>query len=293
GIATDSAGSGAPANRWSSSRVLKTRLISAVIMIPLVVFGVLYASTTTFQLVLAAILLAGAWEWGRLAGLTAPLTRAVYVAVVGGMLLLSHAAGLQAIAWPVLLVACLWWLCALVWLTRPRACAGSSTACMLVKLLAGLLVCVPAWAVLGLMHGTAEDGPVLVLVLLVMVWLADSGAYFAGRFLGRHKLAPVVSPGKTWEGVFGGLLASVLFAAGTGWLLFAADLPWIVKFMLATLVAMMFSIVGDLFVSLLKRQSGLKDSGNIIPGHGGIFDRIDSLVAAAPLFLAGYRWLEL
>ena len=273
--------------------MLKTRLISAVILIPLVVYGVLYSSTTAFRIILGIILVAGMWEWGRLAGLQSPLTRIVYAAVVAGLLWFCHVAGLDAIAVPVLIIACAWWLGALVWLTRPTLCAGSAPACMLVKLVAGILVSAAAWTVLALMHGSADDGPVLVLILLVMVWLADSGAYFSGRFLGRHKLAPVVSPGKTWEGVIGGLLTSVLFAALVGWLLLDANLPWIAKFMLVTLVAMMFSIVGDLFVSLLKRQSGLKDSGAIIPGHGGIFDRIDSLVAAAPLFLAGYRWLQL
>lgn len=273
--------------------MLRTRLISAVILIPLVVYGVLYTSTTAFSIVLGAILVAGMWEWGRLAGLHTPLTRMLFAAVVAGLLWLCHVAGPQAFAVPVLLIACSWWLCALVWLTRPKLCADSVPLCLIVKLVAGLLVSVPAWTVLVLMHSATDDGPVLVLVLLIMVWLADSGAYFAGRFLGRHKLAPLVSPGKTWEGVFGGLLTSVLFAALVGWLLLDADLPWVTKFMLVTLVAMMFSIVGDLFVSLLKRQSGLKDSGTIIPGHGGIFDRIDSLVAAAPLFLAGYRWLQL
>lgn len=273
--------------------MLRTRLISAAIMIPLVVYGVLYLSTDMFLLILAAILLAGMWEWGRLALLPNTPARIAYLVVIAGLFWLCHAAGLEAIAWPVLLVACVWWLCALIWLTRPRLCAGRSPACTAVKLVAGILVAVPAWLALTLIHGAADDGPRLVLILLVMVWLADSGAYFAGRYLGRHKLAPVVSPGKTWEGVYGGLLASVLFAAAVAWLLLDAALPWTAKFMLATLVAMMFSVVGDLLVSLLKRQSGIKDSGSIIPGHGGIFDRIDSLVAAAPLFLSAYRWLEL
>ena len=273
--------------------MLRTRLISAAILIPLVVYGVLYLSTDVFQLILAVILLAGLWEWGRLSLLPDPLTRLAYLLVVAGLFSLCYLAGLEAIAWPVLLVACLWWLCALFWLTRPQLCAGHSRVCTFVKLAAGVLVSVPAWLALVLIHAAADDGPQLVLILLIMVWLADSGAYFAGRYLGRHKLAPVVSPGKTWEGVYGGLLASVLFAAAIAWLWLDATLPWTIKFMLATLLAMMFSVVGDLLVSLLKRQSGIKDSGSIIPGHGGIFDRIDSLVAAAPLFLAAYRWLEL
>jgi phosphatidate cytidylyltransferase len=273
--------------------VLRTRLITAAVLIPLVVYGVLYLPTAGFQLILAAVLLAGLWEWGRLALLPGTAARIAYLFLVAGLFWLCHAAGLEAIAWPVLLVACAWWLCALIWLTRPQLCAAHTPVCTGVKLLAGVLVSVPAWLALSLIHGAAGDGPRLVLILLVMVWLADSGAYFAGRYLGRHKLAPLVSPGKTWEGVYGGLLASLLFAGAVAWLLLEASLPWTAKFLLATLVAMLFSVVGDLLVSLLKRQSGIKDSGSIIPGHGGIFDRIDSLVAAAPLFLSGYRWLEL
>jgi phosphatidate cytidylyltransferase len=261
-------------------------------MIPLVVYGVLYLSTDIFMLILGAILLAGMWEWGRLAGLRAAPARIAYIVIIAGLFYLCYVAGLQTIAWPLLLAACAWWLCALVWLTRPQLCSAESPACTAVKLLAGAMVCVPAWAALVLLHGAGENGPRLVLILLVMVWLADSGAYFAGRAFGKNRLAPVISPGKTWEGVYGGLFASLLFAGVAGWLLSAA-LPWTAKFMLVTLVAMMFSVVGDLLVSLMKRQSGIKDSGSIIPGHGGIFDRIDSLVAAAPLFLSGYRWLEL
>ena len=273
--------------------MLKTRLISALILIPLVVYGVLYLSTDTFMLLLALILLAGMWEWGRLALLPNAAARVVYLAVIAGLFGLCLVLGLEPIAWPVLLVACSWWLVALIWLTRPQWCAAHSPVCTAVKLGAGVLVCVPAWLALSLIHGAGGDGPRLVLILLVTVWLADSGAYFAGRFFGQHKLAPVVSPGKTWEGVYGGLLASMLFAAAIAWLLLDASWSWTAKFVMVMLLAMMFSVVGDLLVSLFKRQSGLKDSGGIIPGHGGIFDRIDSLVAAAPLFLTGYWWLGL
>jgi phosphatidate cytidylyltransferase len=160
------------------------------------------------------------------------------------------------------------------------------------KMLAGVLVIVPAWAALAELHALGTNGPKLVLMLLVMVWLADSGAYFAGRQWGRTKLAPVISPGKTWEGVYGGLLASLLFAAIAGGL-YSQSIKWTLTFMAVSLVTVLFSVAGDLLESLMKRQSGIKDSGSIIPGHGGIFDRIDSLVAAAPVFLIGFLWLGL
>jgi phosphatidate cytidylyltransferase len=272
--------------------VLRTRLISAAILVPLVVYGVLTLSTGVFALLLGMIFIAGMWEWARLVPLHPPPVRIIYIGVISGLLWLCWQTGLESLATPLLLVACAWWLCALLWLSRPQFCAENSTACMLAKGFAGALVCIPAWAALVLLHGGSASGAKLVLALLVMVWLADSGAYFAGRYLGKNKLAPVVSPGKTWEGVYGGLLASLSFAAVAGWL-FSASLSWTLNFLLVALVAMLFSVVGDLLESLMKRQSGIKDSGHIIPGHGGIFDRIDSLVAAAPLFLAGYRWFGL
>jgi phosphatidate cytidylyltransferase len=129
-------------------------------------------------------------------------------------------------------------------------------------------------------------------MLLVMVWLADSGAYFAGRQWGKTRLAPAISPGKTWEGVYGGLLSSLVFAAVAGGL-YSHSFTWTLMFMLVAAVAVLFSVAGDLLESLMKRHSGVKDSGKIIPGHGGIFDRVDSLVAAAPMFLTGFLWLGL
>ncbi|NOR18496.1 MAG: phosphatidate cytidylyltransferase, partial [Xanthomonadales bacterium] len=189
-------------------------------------------------------------------------------------------------------VALGWWLCALFWLSRPALFSQVSLASMNLKMLAGALVIIPAWAALVVLHSFESGGPTLTLMLLVMTWLADSGAYFAGKQWGHNKLAPSISPGKTREGVYGGLLASLLFAAVAGWL-YSHSVEWTLTFILVSALAMMFSVVGDLLESLMKRQSGIKDSGNIIPGHGGIFDRIDSLVAAAPLFLAGFFWLGL
>ena len=134
--------------------------------------------------------------------------------------------------------------------------------------------------------------PWLVLAAMAIVWIADTAAYFAGRAFGRRKLAPLVSPGKTWEGVFGGLAASVLLAAlvlpllGLSW----SSLPALALLTLATAA---ISVVGDLFESLMKRHSGVKDSGAIFPGHGGLMDRLDSLLAALPVFVVGKAWLGL
>ena len=139
--------------------MLRTRLISAIVMIPLVIYGVLYLSTDVFMLVLAAILLAGAWEWGRLAGLQTVTARLAYMVIMAGLFWTAFQLGLEVIAMPLLLLACAWWLCALIWLTRPKLCAANNVACVTAKLLAGVLVCVPAWAALALVQGAAADGP--------------------------------------------------------------------------------------------------------------------------------------
>jgi phosphatidate cytidylyltransferase len=160
------------------------------------------------------------------------------------------------------------------------------------KIVAGYLVMLPAWAALVVLHGRTADGPLITLYLLVVVWLADSGAYFSGRRWGKRKLAPVISPGKTREGVYGAIVVSAVFALVAG-LLYSHSVVWTAGLMLVSTVAVMFSIVGDLLESLMKRQSGIKDSSHIIPGHGGILDRIDSLTAAAPVFLLGLQWMRL
>lgn len=272
--------------------MLRTRLITAAILVPLVVFGVLRLSTPLFALILGTVLVAGSWEWARLVPLKTQPARLAYCAVLALLLWLVWLAGPVKLIVPVLLLACGWWLFALFWITRPQFCNTGALSCTGLKLLAGLLVCVPPWAALVVLHLRSEDGPLLTLALLVMVWLADSGAYFAGRLWGRHKLAPLVSPGKTREGVYGGLAASLLFAGAVGWYLSHSP-AWTATFVAVALPAMLFSVVGDLMESLMKRQSHIKDSGSIIPGHGGIFDRVDSLVAAAPVFLSGFLWLKL
>jgi len=145
-------------------------------------------------------------------------------------------------------------------------------------------VLVPAWASLVVIHGVDPQGPRLLLFLMVLIWVADSFAYFAGRRWGRTKLAPVISPGKTREGVYGALAGAVLCGGGLVWLMPQGNPLLLILF---CLLIVLVSVVGDLFESLMKRQAGVKDSGSLLPGHGGMLDRIDSLTAAAPLFLLG------
>lgn len=272
--------------------MLRTRLITAVILVPLVAGGVLFLPTELFALLLALVLVPGLWEWGCLIPLQGIYARLGYTLGVVLLMWLVWLSGPMQIVKPVLLVSFAWWLWVLFWLSRPDIACSATSLNAIFKGLAGVLVVVPAWLALTVLHGSGSTGPQLVIILLVMIWLADSGAYFTGRRWGHSRLAPLISPGKTWEGVYGGLLASLVFAAFAGWF-YSRSITWSLTFMPVSLLVVLFSIAGDLLESLMKRQCGVKDSGNIVPGHGGVLDRIDSLLAAAPLFLLGLRWLRL
>ena len=272
--------------------MLKARLISAAIMIPLVVGGILLLPTEGVALILALVMGVGLWEWARMVPLQSAPSRLLYPATGLLLMWLAWLVPLAAMIDILLVAALLWWLGALYWVSRAQITTESGALLRVMKSVIGLLVMLPAWAALVMLHGREQEGPLLTLFLLVLIWLADSGAYFAGRRWGRSKLAPVISPGKTWQGVYGGLVASGLFALLAG-LLYSQSLRWTAGLVLVALLTVMFSVVGDLLESLMKRQCGIKDSSHIIPGHGGILDRIDSLTAAAPVFLLGLNWLEL
>ena len=171
-------------------------------------------------------------------------------------------------------VARVWWLVAFVAiLTYPRSFEPGSVAAI------GLIVLVPSWLTLIVLHGFEPMGRALAMTVLLIVWAADIGAYGIGRWLGRVKLAPKVSPGKTWEGVTGGVAAAAVVAWAAAVLLGLPPVPLIAVGIATALV----SVVGDLTVSMFKRNVGLKDSGTLLPGHGGVMDRIDSLTAAVPI----------
>jgi phosphatidate cytidylyltransferase len=237
------------------------------------------------EVAVAVVLLvvgAGAWEWAGFAGLTSSAARLGYVVAIG---LAVAAAWRVTSSTPVLVlflaVAAGWWLAAFAWLVMAPARGGPRAAA-----LAGFAVLVPAAIGIGRLV-EIDSGQVLMLFLLVLIAAADVGAYFGGRALGRRKLAPRVSPGKTWEGFFAGMLAAIL-AAAAGAALFGQPLvPWLA---VCTAVALV-SVVGDLAESMFKRRAGLKDSSALLPGHGGVLDRVDSLTAAGPVFLLGLHAL--
>ena len=273
--------------------MLRERLISAVILIPLVVAGILYLPAEWFAFVLGMIIMGAAWEWSALIPLEGNNMRVAYLVITAAALVQVWLAGIQASAVSILLwVALAWWVCAMLWISRPGLGSGHLLSGRIFKALLGVLLLVSAWSALLRLHARPETGPQLVLFLMILIWVADSGAYFAGRKWGRRKLAPAVSPGKTWEGVYGALIACSVFAVASAFLLHTTGAR-ITAFVAVCIVTILFSIVGDLQESLLKRQVGIKDSGSLIPGHGGILDRIDSLIAAGPVFLLGLEWMRL
>jgi phosphatidate cytidylyltransferase len=225
---------------------------------------------------------AAAWEWSALPRFTQHSARIFYVAFVAACVAATWWFGVEREEMARLIqAALLWWVFALVWVAIAPARVNSTTAAG-----AGLLVLVPAWLALARLHA---HGPQLLLFLILLVVAADVGAYFAGRRFGRSKLAPLVSPGKTWEGVLGGFVAAALLAAvGVWW--FEVDAS---RFLGLCLIVVVASIIGDLTESLFKRHAGLKDSGTLLPGHGGLLDRVDSVTAAAPVFLVGLERLGL
>ncbi len=260
--------------------MLKTRIITAVISLVALGLVLFVVPEDVAELIIAAVVIAGAWEWTAFLGVTAALLRGVFIVVIGGLVAASYML-LPDVSAIVLQVAFIWWFLAFIW-----ALFFPTPIPAVVRWTGGILVLVPMFVALINLY---RIGPGVLLLALLIVWAADVGAYFAGKQFGRVKLAPSISPGKTWEGVIGGLLVVALLSiAAAYWT--DTNATVVLPFCLAVAV---LSIVGDLTVSMFKRTAGLKDSGRLFPGHGGVLDRVDSVAAAAPLFALGLGWLGL
>lgn len=262
--------------------MLRQRIITAAWLAPLVLAGLFGLQGGAFALFTAGIVLLGAWEWANLAGIQRATHRTILVLGVAILMLLLWQSGAVFSRWP-LWVAAVGWLVNLYWVTRyPEALSQWCSTSR--RLLMGLWVLLPCWVGFNVLR---ESGGVWLLFVLLLVWGADIGAYFAGRALGKRKLAPRVSPGKSWEGVVGGLAATLVLA-----LVFSAwqGLGWGggLVLLIVTFVVTLVSVLGDLLESMLKRYREIKDSSQLLPGHGGVLDRIDSLTAAIPLFALLY-----
>ncbi|KQB53980.1 phosphatidate cytidylyltransferase [Pseudomonas endophytica] len=259
--------------------MLKQRIITALILLPIALCGFFLLQGFGFALFIGLVVTLGAWEWARLAGFEAQPARVAYAVLVA--LLLFGLYVFPDIAPWVLGAAVLWWGVA-TWLVLSFPESAERWSATSTKLVIGLLILLPAWQGLVLIKAMPL-GNWLIMAVMVLVWGADIGAYFSGRKFGKRKLAPKVSPGKSWEGVYGGLLLSLIITAVVG-LVRGWSVSEIVAALFGAAMIVLVSVVGDLTESMFKRQSGIKDSSNLLPGHGGVLDRIDSLTAAVPLF---------
>jgi phosphatidate cytidylyltransferase len=262
--------------------MLRTRILTGSILGALLLLGLFLLPRPWAVLAFGAVFTLAAWEWAGFGALAAPAARAAYTAAMVAVLWASWRwTGRTPHLIMLLAAACAWWVIALLWLSL----APERQQPALV-LLCGAPVLAPAFAALARLVasvGGFARGPQVVLWLVLMVCAADIGAYFAGRRFGRRKLAPRVSPGKTWEGAAGGLIM-VCLVAWAGAAYFSLPPSFAIVFGCGVGI---FSIVGDLTESMFKRAAALKDSGSLLPGHGGLMDRLDSVTAAAPLYALG------
>ncbi|MCY0964097.1 phosphatidate cytidylyltransferase [Parathalassolituus penaei] len=268
--------------------MFKQRLLTALVLAPIMVGGIFFLPLKPFAFFIAAIATLGAWEWANISGFERKWERVGYALMV--FLCMYISARILRVREDLLIywlaAGALWWVAAFalvrrypggtdIWQSRP------------IRAFLGLCVLVPMWV--GFMHlKVQEHSSWLIIYVMLIVWGADTGAYFAGRRWGNTKLAPHVSPGKSWAGFWGGLVTSVVVALGFAYSLNLWVKPLdgrdVVIVLMIALITMVVSVLGDLVESMMKRHRGIKDSSSLLPGHGGVLDRIDSMAAAVPVF---------
>jgi phosphatidate cytidylyltransferase len=262
------------------------RVVTAAVLTPVAIAAVMLMPTHWLAGLAAVLMLLALWELTRMVGVPHTIGRVAYLAGNAAIMAWLAWFGLPGLGLAVVLVGVIFWLLVCLWLLHFDFASGPGPGPRLVKLAAGTLAVIPAWVALAHLHAGQPGEPALLgpgwaLLTLALIWAADTGAYFSGMRFGRRKLAPRISPAKTWEGLWGGMALAIVVALIAGPFLGVglAKLPLMVVFAAGVCMA---AVVGDLFESLLKRHAGCKDSGTLIPGHGGVFDRIDSLLAALP-----------
>jgi phosphatidate cytidylyltransferase len=269
--------------------MLKNRVLTALVLAPLIVAGILLLPPLWYAVVWGVVFAIATWEWSGLCGLEKLPERAGLVVVMAGIMITGPQWAdyvLDWLSWPVVA----WWFVLSLLFRRMPAKLLQLRYPLAVKIVVGMLVLTTSW--IHLIWLRVNFGSHQILYLLLLIWLADISAYFTGKNWGFTKLTPEISPGKTVEGLYGALVASVLFAAAIALYKGFTVLPAL-DFVLLSVVTVVISVVGDLFESLVKRIRGVKDSGSLLPGHGGILDRIDSVLAAAPVFYLGSFILEI
>lgn len=270
--------------------MLKQRLLTAAVLIPLVVVSLLYLPTSIVQWLLATVVVLAAWEWFSIIGFSDrpnmlfALLVLMLVTVLMFMLIVTPLLVFAAILWGLILLLIGRYAHIALAINIEKLIMRAIPALILASLVLALF-----WHSAVLLHSTSL-GAKQLLYIMVLVWLADTGGYFAGKRWGKTKLAKAISPNKTWEGVVGAVVLGLIWAIIAYAIGLSGSLN-LISWLALALLALLISIVGDLFESLFKRAHNVKDSGNLLPGHGGMLDRIDSLLAAVPVFTAGLSWL--
>ena len=270
--------------------MLKLRIITAVILGAIVIGVILSGDQHLFLLFLAACVITGSWEWAGLCRCRNISVRIVYVLVMSAVLLFLALLLPEEFVFWIIVPGVIWWCFALILIVKYQGSRQGLFCPNQIKYLMGFMVLIPALFSLYHLYGS-DRGQLLILTMFILIWLIDSTAFFAGRAIGKIHLADRVSPGKTLEGFIASLVVAAGMAVLYGYWTSASSLHYIFLIILFLFTAL-FSVAGDLFISVLKRDSNLKDSGRLLPGHGGVLDRIDSLTAASPVFVLGMLFIE-
>lgn len=274
--------------------MLIQRILTAIVLIPLVIIALFFAPLSIFSYLIITVCALATWEWSHFLGIVEKTQKAIFMVLIISLLALLYLIPIDLslkgqLYTYIICLSIVWWLIALLLVISYPQSAKYWSKSILIKLLFALFTLIPFYISMLELRSINYDidrytGAVWLLYVFVLVWATDTGAYFAGRAIGKHKLAVKVSPGKTIEGFIGGVSLAILVCLLvylTGY--FAISF---INFLISSLLAILVSVLGDLTESMFKREAGIKDSGNLIPGHGGILDRIDSLTAAVPVFTA-------
>ena len=286
--------------------MLKQRIITALILAPLALFAILFLPIFSFEIMIAVIMGLGAWEWSRMSGISRTVTKSAYAILVTGICialslflppeLIWYQGQLNALYTYILWVSAIWWSISFGMILRYPKYSSIWYSSKVLRGIFGFFTLIPTWVAVVSLRTSLYDvdpfyGASLIFYVLGIVWAADIGAFFVGVKFGKHKLRPRVSPGKTYEGLMGGIFASsaiIAFAA----LHYQVDPSRIWLHLVIGALTVGVSALGDLNESMFKRCAGIKDSGTLLPGHGGVMDRIDSLTAAFPVFAFCYvMWM--
>lgn len=267
--------------------MLYQRILTAIPLAAFVIWMIFFQPTSVFFYFVLFIVLISGYEWAKLSAVKNVFLRSVFAIVITAVAWLIAEYANNYVLWPVYM-ACIWWFVITFYLksAQPKAPAENLKAD---KLLIAFIVLPAAALAMREVH-SLEQGADWLFYALSLVWVADIGAYFSGKKFGKHKLAPLISPGKTIEGLIGAVVATSLYTVLASYY-FALNIEQALLLVILSIILTLISVSGDLYFSFLKREAGLKDSGNILPGHGGMLDRIDSVLAAMPVFVLVFNWL--